>query len=120
MIGLQNGCICCSIQGDFLRTLKTVLSQPERPDVIAVEASGVSEHAGIISTIWDLVMSSAMHLNKETCVVDIADLPDHPMRFNDPMWQAQTQCADILAFSKGKGAATGLAVEVHKEKPRSS
>lgn len=31
VVGLRNGCICCSLQGDLLRTLRIVLRQSPRP-----------------------------------------------------------------------------------------
>ena len=46
VIGLKNGCICCSLQGDLLRTLKIVLNQNPGPDHIVIEASGVADPAG--------------------------------------------------------------------------
>ena len=47
VIGLKNGCICCSLQGDLLRTLKQGLTN-NAPDLIVIEASGVADPEGII------------------------------------------------------------------------
>ncbi len=55
VVGLKNGCICCSLQGDLLRTLKLVLSQPVKPDHIIVEASGVADPRGIVDALMDAI-----------------------------------------------------------------
>jgi G3E family GTPase len=40
---LTNGCVCCSIGGDFIETLGKVLDQPIPFDHIIIEASGVGD-----------------------------------------------------------------------------
>ena len=47
VIGLENGCICCSIGGKLMETLADIAQRPERPDVLIVEASGVSDPSRI-------------------------------------------------------------------------
>ncbi len=46
-IALANGCVCCSIGDNFLRTLLTVVQAIPPPDHIVVEASGVADPARI-------------------------------------------------------------------------
>lgn len=43
MISLSNGCICCTIRGDFVAAVERVASRPDQPDYIVVEASGVAD-----------------------------------------------------------------------------
>lgn len=43
MIALSNGCICCTIRGDFVAAVQSVVARPDRPDAIIVEASGVAD-----------------------------------------------------------------------------
>jgi G3E family GTPase len=40
VISLSNGCICCSLQGDLLRTLAALLRRDPRPELIVIETSG--------------------------------------------------------------------------------
>src|SRR5690606_37910380 len=51
VIGLKNGCICCSLQGDLLRTLKRVMAEADRPELIVIEASGVADPRGVIDAL---------------------------------------------------------------------
>ena len=46
-IALANGCVCCTIGDNFLRTLLDTLKRDPQPDHIVVEASGVADPARI-------------------------------------------------------------------------
>src|SRR5580765_869102 len=50
VINLANGCVCCSIREDLLAAVLQVLTRPERPEYIVLEASGVAEPSGIAAT----------------------------------------------------------------------
>lgn len=95
VIGLKNGCICCSLQGDLLRTLKRVL--PSAPELIVIEASGVADPAGIIQSLMDPVLRQAARLQTVACTVDAADAAE---RASDPLWQAQLRGSDLLILTK--------------------
>lgn len=99
VIGLKNGCICCSLQGDLLRTLRQVLSGAA-PDLIVIEASGVADPQGIIQALMDPVLFRAASLDSVLCIVDVEDLLESPARWDDPLWQAQIRAADLVQLSK--------------------
>lgn len=42
-IALANGCICCTIGNDLVETIVTLMSGPDRPEHLVVEASGVAD-----------------------------------------------------------------------------
>jgi len=108
VIGLKNGCICCSLQGDLLRTLRQVMVQGA-PDLIVVEASGVADPQGIVQALMDPVLWQAARLDSIVCVVDAEDLQEAPARWQDPLWQAQVAAADIIQLSKVQAGAEGVA-----------
>ncbi|MBC8639813.1 GTP-binding protein [Caballeronia sp. EK] len=43
VIGLENGCVCCSIGGKLMETLIDISARELRPDLLVIEASGVSD-----------------------------------------------------------------------------
>jgi G3E family GTPase len=43
VIGLENGCVCCSIGGKLMETLIEIGAREHRPDLLVIEASGVSD-----------------------------------------------------------------------------
>ena len=42
VVSLANGCICCTLEGDLLRTLAALLRRDPRPEFIVIETSGVA------------------------------------------------------------------------------
>lgn len=100
VVGLKNGCICCSLQGDLLRTLKLVLSQPVRPDHIVIEASGVADPRGITETLMDPILWHDIRLDAVVAVVDADEVASNPARLRDELWRAQVEAADFIALSK--------------------
>jgi len=104
--GLANGCICCSLQGDLLRTLRAILSV-RSPDAIVIEASGVSDPRGIIETLCDPMLRASVVLDAVVAVVDAEDF--------DPasdLWIAQVWAADFVALSKIETASADNLVRV--------
>lgn len=100
VVGLKNGCICCSLQGDLLRTLKLVLSQPVKPNHIVIEASGVADPRGITETLMDPILWHDIRLDAVVAVVDADEVAANPARLRDELWRAQVEAADFIALSK--------------------
>lgn len=103
VIGLKNGCICCSLQGDLLRTLKGVMASDDPaslPELIVIEASGVADPRGIVEGLMDPVLWQAARLDSVVCLVDAEDVTTNPARMDDPLWRAQVAAADIVQLSK--------------------
>ncbi|AMS43834.1 CobW family GTP-binding protein [Aminobacter aminovorans] len=100
VVGLKNGCICCSLQGDLLRTLKLVLSQPVQPDHVVIEASGVADPRGITETLMDPILWHDIRLDAVVAVVDADEVAANPARLRDELWRAQVEAADFIALSK--------------------
>lgn len=107
VIGLQNGCICCSLQGDLLRTLRLVLDRTPRPERIVIEASGAADPRGIVETIMDPALWDAVDLDAVVCLLDAADLAMTPERARDPLWLAQMQFSDFVLIGKTEGVGAG-------------
>ncbi len=111
VIGLKNGCICCSLQGDLLRTLKIVLNQNPGTDHIVIEASGVADPAGIAQSLTDPVLWSQVRLETIACLIDV---PDLAARVDDPLWQAQVSGSDIHCLAKTEGTTLTELTAVHE------
>lgn len=99
VVGLKNGCICCSLQGDLLRTLKQVVARGDI-DHILIEASGVADPQGIIETLMDGVVREAVRLDAVVTIVDAEAVTENPALFADPLWRAQVEAADFIGLSK--------------------
>lgn len=98
VVSLANGCICCSLEGDLLRTLSNLLRRTPRPEAIVIETSGVADPEDIIRNLMDPVIWREAPLETVLCVVD-ASSPG--AQLDDPLFLSQLRAADLLAVSKG-------------------
>ncbi|MBN9308198.1 GTP-binding protein [Devosia sp.] len=105
IVGLKNGCICCSLQGDLLRTLHQVVGRGDIEHIL-IEASGVADPQGIIETLMDPVLREAVRLDAVVTIIDVEAVIDNPTLLGDPLWRAQLQAADFVGLSKGAGHDT--------------
>lgn len=98
VVSLANGCICCSLEGDLLRTLANLLRRSPRPEAIVIETSGVADPEDIIRNLMDPVIWREAPLETVLCVVDAA-APEAGL--GDPLFLSQLRAADLLAVGKG-------------------
>jgi G3E family GTPase len=96
VVSLSNGCICCSLEGDLLRTLATLLRRVPRPEAIVIETSGIADPNDIVRNLMDPVIWREAPLETVLCVVDAtaADALD------DALLRSQVRAADVIALSK--------------------
>lgn len=97
VVSLSNGCICCSLEGDLLRTLSALLRRNPRPEFIVIETSGVAEPADIVRNLMDPVIWREAPLETVLCVVD-ATTPAAALA--DPLLLSQLRAADVVALTK--------------------
>ena len=97
VVSLSNGCICCSLEGDLLRTLATLLRRDPRPELIVIETSGVADPTDIVRNLMDPVIWREAPLETVLCVVD-ATMP--VAMLDDALLRSQIRAADVVALSK--------------------
>jgi len=97
VVSLANGCICCSLEGDLLRTLANLLRRTPRPEAIVIETSGVADPEDIIRNLMDPVIWREAPLETVLCVADAAS-PEADL--GDPLLLSQLRAADLVALSK--------------------
>jgi G3E family GTPase len=95
VVSLANGCICCTLEGDLLRTLASLLRRTPRPDAIVVETSGVADPADIVRNLMDPVIFREAPLETVLCVVDAVGT----VSLDDELLRSQVQAADVVADS---------------------
>jgi cobalamin biosynthesis protein CobW len=70
LVELNNGCLCCTVQDDFLPTMNTLLERADRLDGIVVETSGLALPRPLIQALaWPEVRSRVV-VNGVVTVVD--------------------------------------------------
>ena len=97
VVSLSNGCICCSLQGDLLRTLAVLLRRDPRPELIVIETSGVADPTDIVRNLMDPVIWREAPLETVLCVV-AATTP--AAMLDDALLRSQIRASDVVALSK--------------------
>src|SRR6478735_8652489 len=97
VVSLANGCICCSLEGDLLRTLSTLLRRDPKPEYIVIETSGVADPSDIVRNLMDPVIWREAPLETVLCVVDATTTAEG---FDDALVRSQLRTADVVALSK--------------------
>ena len=80
-ISLANGCVCCNIRDDLVETIEMVISRPENPEYILLEASGVADPSGIALTFAIPKFRDRIRLDSIISIVDAEQAfayPDYP------------------------------------------
>jgi len=103
VIQLENGCICCSIGGRLADALLEIAGRPQRPDLLVIEASGVSDPQRIAQIG---LLDPAFRLNGVVVAVDVAGVRDS---LQDPlvgdMVRRQIAGASAVVLTKADLAA---------------
>jgi G3E family GTPase len=97
VVSLANGCICCSLEGDLLRTLATLLRRTPVPEFIVIETSGIADPTDIVRNLMDPVIFREAPLETVLCVVD-ATMP--VAKLDDALLKSQLRAADVVALNK--------------------
>ena len=66
---MNSGCICCSLVGDFGKSLSEVLTK-YKPDRIIIEPSGVGKLSDVMKAVQDVIDEHEVVLNSAVAVVD--------------------------------------------------
>ncbi len=100
VVSLANGCICCSLQGDLLRTLSSLLRREPPPEGIVIETSGVSDPAEIVQNLLDPVIWKDAALETVIAVADARALAGDAALLGDRLCRSQIASADIVVLNK--------------------
>jgi G3E family GTPase len=98
---LNAGCICCSVRGDLVRALRTMLPRARRDEIthVLIETSGLADPVPVLTTLMrDPAISASYRLNGVITVVDAVNGPANLDAY--PEARRQVAVADRIAVSK--------------------
>lgn len=95
---MSQGCICCSLVGDFEKSLKEVIEKfaPER---VIIEPSGVGKLSDIMKAVTDASASLDVVLNSAVTVVDAKKCRMYMKNFGE-FFNNQVQYAGTIVLSR--------------------
>lgn len=97
-ISLANGCICCSIRGDLLKTALLLLDREEPPEYLIIEASGVSDPWAVAETFDLPELRPFFRLDSVITVVDAEYV--RQQQYYEDLIIHQISAADVVVLSK--------------------
>ena len=75
---MDNGCVCCSVRGDLIRTLGQLQSQRQKFDAILLETTGLADPAPIVYTVQtNPKISEHYRIDSIVCLADCKHLNQH-------------------------------------------
>jgi G3E family GTPase len=78
LITMDNGCVCCSVRGDLVRTLGQLTKRRHDFDAILLETTGLADPAPIVYTIQtNSKMSENYFIDSIVCLADCKHLGLH-------------------------------------------
>jgi len=99
MITLANGCICCMIRMDLIQAVLKMAEQPDRPEQIVIESSGVADPAGIVKSFLEPEIWGMVQLDAVVTVVDAEQSLDLPYQ-EARLARAQVVGGDLILLNK--------------------
>lgn len=94
---MNQGCICCSLVGDFGKALKQVIEKFS-PDRILIEPSGVGKLSDVIKAVLESDCGD-VKLNSYTTVVDASKIKMYMKNFGE-FYKNQVETAKTIIFSR--------------------
>ena len=78
LITMDNGCVCCSVRGDLVRTLGQLAKRRKDFDAILLETTGLADPAPIVYTVQtNSKMSENYFIDSIICLADCKHLKLH-------------------------------------------
>ena len=95
---MNSGCICCSLVGDFGKSLREVVDT-YHPDRILIEPSGVGKLSDVIKAVQDVQSEIDAQLNSFTTVVDVTKCRIYRKNFGE-FFSNQIEYAGAVILSR--------------------
>lgn len=107
-VRLSNGCICCTVRDDLLETVVQLGAQPEPPEHVLIETSGVADPEPIVQTFGLVELAPLVRLDAVAVVLAPDQLLSLPAHSRDLVLR-QVRCADVVLLNK-MDLASGSAI----------
>ncbi|MDO4293308.1 MAG: GTP-binding protein [Eubacteriales bacterium] len=103
---MSEGCICCSLNTDFVRKLRQIREAYE-PEVIIVEPSGISKASEVIKGCLKAEEQGAFQFGKVITVVDVRTFRKYRENYGE-FFEDQIAYADLVLLSHQEEAGKAI------------
>jgi G3E family GTPase len=98
ILELNNGCLCCRLRGDLIKTLNDLVQKRKRFDYVIIETTGLADPSPIAHTFIASELAGAFRLDGIITVVDALHL-EKELR-DGPEAAQQVAFADVILLNK--------------------
>lgn len=95
---MNSGCICCSLVGDFGKSLAEVLTK-YHPDRVIIEPSGVGKLSDVMKAVIDVAADVEVSLNSAVTIVDAQKCKMYMKNFGE-FFNNQIENAGTIVLSR--------------------
>jgi G3E family GTPase len=96
---MNNGCLCCTVRGDLIRILGTLMRRRDRFDRIIIETTGMADPGPVAQTFFmDDAIAAQLKLDSVVTLVDAHHIAQH-LDDSDEC-REQIAFADVLLLNK--------------------
>lgn len=98
VVELNNGCLCCRVRGDLVKTLADMLKRKKRFDYVLVETTGLADPSPIAHTFYLPQLKDQLRLDAIVTVADARHLES--VLGKAPEATPQIAFADVILLNK--------------------
>ncbi|EJF97879.1 hypothetical protein MEI_01065 [Bartonella vinsonii subsp. arupensis Pm136co] len=96
---MNNGCVCCTVRGDLIRILESLMQRSHRFDAIIIETTGLADPIPVAQTFFmDDTVHEKTALDSVIAVVDAKHLPSQLKNSREA--EDQIAFSDIVLLNK--------------------
>ena len=98
IVELNNGCLCCRVRGDLIKSLRDLFNKQKRFDYVLIETTGLASPGPIAQTFFTPELMEMVRLDG---IVTVADAKHFEKELADsPETRAQIAFADVILLNK--------------------
>ncbi len=98
IVDLNNGCLCCRVRGDLVKSLNNLINKQKRFDYVLIETTGLADPGPIAHTFLSTDLVGKMYLDGIVTVVDARHV--EKSLAETPEASAQIAFADRILLNK--------------------
>lgn len=98
ILELNNGCLCCRVRGDLIKSLNDLFQRQKRFDYVLIETTGLADPSPVAHTFKASDLADKLRLDGIVTVVDARHLEKELQDGPEPA--AQIAFADVILLNK--------------------
>jgi G3E family GTPase len=98
IVELNNGCLCCRVRGDLIKSLNGLFQKQKRFDYVLIETTGLADPSPVVHTFKASDLADRLRLDGVVTVVDARHF-EKELR-DGPEPAAQVAFADVILLNK--------------------